>query len=468
MPASLPALVGLLGRPNVGKSTLFNKLTRSRRAIVKDQPGVTRDVNIEETEWWGTTFRIADMGGLTDDKQGFSPYIKERVLSFLESVDALIVIFDGKSGLLPEDRDIFRIAQATGKPFVCVVNKVDRFQTADETLAEFYEFGNDLISAAFEKDYNTDEVVEWVLANLPENHSLLREGLRLTIVGKPNAGKSSLANCLLAEDRMLVSPIAGTTVDAVEEQFEFDGEKFILVDTAGLRRGAKQEEGVEVLSGFKSRNAIDRSNLVLLVVDGVLGLSHQDARILEYCVDRHKAIIMVVNKYDLTKKEREDFRTYFQEHLERKFHFFPDVPYVHVSAKTGYGVRTLMQKIFEVKLKMRTKISTSKLNKFFSEVIKQAPAPVYRSNDVKFYYLTQTGQSPPSFIAFANHPEGVTATYRRFLVRKLQEEFGMEGIPLRIFILPKGGGGKRSKASHLVEAQLQDDAYREYMDHATD
>lgn len=456
MSSSNLGIVALLGRPNVGKSTLFNKLTRSRKAIVKDQPGVTRDVQIEETEWWGRSFQVADMGGLTEDKSGFSPLIRKRVFSFLEQTDLLILVFDGKSGMVPEDREVLRVAQASGKPYVCVVNKIDKYQLADELLAEFYELGVDLLPAAFEKDYNIDEIVEWVLANMPDKGEGVREGLRLTIVGKPNAGKSSLANCLLDRDRMLVSPTAGTTVDAVEEQFEFDGEKFILVDTAGLRRGAKREEGVEILSSFKTRDAIEKSDLVLLVVDGVVGLSHQDARILEFCVERHKAILLVINKYDLTKGTQDNFRDWFQEHLERKFHFFPDVPYVHVSAMTKYGVRTLMQKIFDIKMKLNVKIPTSQLNRFFTEVIKQAPAPVYRTQDVKFYYLTQTQQSPPSFIAFANHPEGVTPAYRRFLMRKIQEQWKLEGIPLRIFVLPKGGGSGGRRRAREIDQEFED------------
>ena len=313
-------------------------------------------------------------------------------------------------------------------------------------LTDFYELGKDLIPAAFEKDYNIDQVVEWILGHLPNEKTEENDYLRLTIVGKPNAGKSSLANRLLGEKRMLVSPTAGTTVDAVETEFKHNDETFILVDTAGLRRIGKQQDGVEVLSGFKTREAIEKSDLVLLVVDGVEGLSHQDARLVEFCVEHHKAIVLVVNKYDIAKEEHNQYRDWFQDHLERKFHFFTDIPLVHVSALTGYGIGTLMHKISEVKRKLDVKIPTSHLNKFFGEVIKQTPSPVYGTKDVKFYYLTQTQQSPPSFIAFANHPEGVTPAYRRFLIRRIQEEWSLQGIPLRMFILPKGGAQRDADA----------------------
>lgn len=442
-------LVALLGRPNVGKSTLFNKLTRSRRAIVKDEPGVTRDVQIEPTEWWGREFRVADMGGLTDDVEGFSPLIKEKVHSILKKTDLIVVILDGKAGVIPEDHDVLRAAMVSGKPYLVVVNKVDRFQESESKAMEFSELGVDVLPASFEKDFNVDALVEWIIGHLPEEPVKRRQGFRLTIVGKPNAGKSSLANRLLKEDRMLVSPTAGTTVDAVEEDFEYKSENFILVDTAGLRRGVKQEEGVEVLSGFKTRDAIDRSDLVLLVVDGTVGLSHQDARIVDYCLEQHKAILLVVNKYDLSRVEREKYREWFQDHLAQKFHFFTDIPLVHVSAATGYGIPTLLEKIMEMKAKLGIRISTSQLNKFFTEVIKLAPAPVWRTQDVKFYYLTQTQQSPPSFIAFANHPEGVTPSYRRFLTKKIQEHWQLQGIPVRIFVLPKGFSGRKSSGAEV-------------------
>ncbi len=297
--------------------------------------------------------------------------------------------------------------------------------------------GDNLIAAAFEQDFGIDVAVEWILANLGDDETQAREGFRVTIIGKPNAGKSSLANRLLGGHRMLVSEIAGTTVDAVEEEFEIFGKKYILVDTAGLRRAAKQRDGVEVLSGFKTRDAIHDADLVLLVIDGTVGPSNQDSRIIEYCLERHKAIIVVANKMDLGKEQHEDFRKWFRERVDFEFHFFKDIPVVFTSAKNGTGLEELFRKVEQVREKLSIRIPTSKLNKFFTEVIKQAPSPVYATENVKFYYLTQTQQSPPSFIAFANHPEGVTPAYRRFLIRKIQENWDLIGIPLRIFVMEK-------------------------------
>lgn len=430
--------VALVGRPNVGKSTLFNRLTRSRKAVVRDEPGVTRDIQIEPTEWWGKTFEVVDTGGISEAKEGFTPLIRRQVVEFLNSADLVVVVVDGRAGLLPEDRLAFRTVKETGLPFVVVVNKCDRTLEAEQYLADFYEFGVDLMPAAFERDFNIDAVVEWILARLGEDGAGEDEGFRLAIVGKPNAGKSSLANRLLGESRMLVSDLAGTTVDAVETGFDFGGARYTLIDTAGLRRASKQKDGVEVLSTFKTRDAIHRADLILLVIDGTEGPSNQDSRIIETCLESHKAIIAVANKTDLGRAEHDDFRAWFRDRVEREFHYFPDLPVVFTSAKHGTGIEELFRKIEDVRTKLAIRIPTSQLNRFFTEVIKQAPAPVFGSSDVKFYYLTQTHQKPPSFIAFANHPDGVTPSYRRFLIRKIQENWNLQGVPLRIFVMEKG------------------------------
>ncbi len=410
--------VALVGRPNVGKSTLFNRLTRSRKAVVKDERGVTRDIQIENTEWWGKHFEVVDTGGLSDEKSDFTPLIRQQVVEFLDSTDLIVFIVDGRDGILHEDRDAFRIVKQSGKPFLLVVNKCDRTIEADQYLSDFYELSPDPMPAAFEQDFGVDNVVEWIIANLGSEDAQPREGFRVCIIGKPNAGKSSIVNRLLGADRMLVSPKAGTTVDSIEVPFDLNGQQYILVDTAGLRRKGLQKDGVEILSGFKSRDAIHQADLVLLVIDSEVGPSNQDSRLIEFCVDRHKAIIVVANKSDLAKQQHEDYRAWFRERVAFEFHFFADIPLVFTSAKTGAGMDTLFSKIEDVRAKLAIRIPTSKLNKFFTEVIKMAPAPVFGTTDVKFYYLTQTQQAPPSFIAFANHPEGVTPAYRRFLVKK--------------------------------------------------
>jgi GTP-binding protein len=432
--------VAIIGRPNVGKSTLFNRLTRSRLAVVKNQPGVTRDIQVEPCEWWGKSFEIVDTGGITGDKAGFSPLIRKQVIEYLKTVDMNILILDGRQGLMPEDRDALVIAKRSGKPLLVVVNKCDKTLDAEGYLSDFMSLGVDMIPAAFERDFNIDLLVEWIISNLDPGEAKGREGFRLAIVGKPNAGKSSLANCLLGEHRVLVSPTAGTTVDAIEAEFKFNDKEYILIDTAGLRRAAKQHDGVEVLSTFKTRHSIFKADLVLLVIDATVGPSNQDSRIIELCLEHHKAILVVASKMDLAKETHDTPREWFRDRVAREFHFFTDVPVVFTSSMTGAGMDQLFDKIEDMREKLARRISTSKLNKFFTEVIKKAPSPVYGTKDVKFYYLTQTNQSPPSFIAFANHPDGVTPAYRRFLIRKIQEQWDLKGIPLRVFVMEKGGG----------------------------
>lgn len=428
--------VGLIGRPNVGKSTLFNKLSRTRKAVVRDEPGVTRDILIEPCDWWGRQFDVVDTGGLTEDRLGLAPLIREQTLSILSSLELLIVILDGRAGLIPEDREVVRLAMETGRPVLLVINKMDRQRDLDVALAEFHEFGLEVVAAAFEQDFGIDQIVEWIMARLPENQSTLRQGPRLAVIGKPNVGKSSLCNRLLGEKRMLVSDMAGTTVDAVEAEFVYDGKTYTLVDTAGLRRQSRREEVVEILSAIKSKEAVRRADIVLLVVDAVEGPTLQDAKLLEMCLESHKAVLLVANKFDLAKDQHESAREWFRDRIAREMHFFPDVRTVFVSALTGSGLKELFLEVEEIYESLHRRISTSALNRFFFEVIRQAPAPVYGTVNVKFYYLTQTHQTPPSFIAFANHPEGVTPGYRRFLAKRIQDEWNLKGIPIRIFVMP--------------------------------
>lgn len=427
--------VAIVGRPNVGKSTLFNILTNSRKSVVKDQPGVTRDIIIEPCEVWGKNFDLIDTGGITEAHDTFSQLIREQVTEFLQTVDFLLLVFDGRMGMIPEDREIIRIAKMTGKPFLIVVNKIDRPHEADVKKAEFYEFGEDVIATSFEQRQGLSEVLEWIHKLLPTETAQPREGTRIAIVGKPNVGKSSMVNALLGQQRMLVSDIAGTTIDSVDTPFVFNDQKYVLVDTAGLRKSAKREEGLEIISAFKSQESIRRADIVVLMVDGTMGPTDQDARIMQAILEDHKGVILVANKSDLGKAEVPEYRRTFKEQVEGTFHFFTDVPVVFTSAKTGMGLEDLLEKIEWVNNKLKMKISTGDLNNFFFDVIRKAPAPVYGIKNVKFYYLTQTMQRPPAFIAFANHPDGVDNSYRRFLIKNIKDRFELSGIPLRIFVM---------------------------------
>jgi GTPase len=434
--------VAILGRPNVGKSTLFNILTRTRNAVVKNQPGVTRDIQAQMADWWGKTFEILDTGGITNRMDDFSPLILKQVIEALGRIDLIVIVMDGKLGLHPEDRDIIRIAKEAGKPFFVVVNKVDRDHEAELHRADFYELGVDLIHTSFEQRINVDQVVEKIKSFIPEDGTKLREGIRFVIMGKPNVGKSSLANAMLGDNRMIVSPVAGTTVDAIEEEMQYKDQNLILVDTAGLRRRGKRfakRDGVEILSAYKTEDAIRRADVVLLVIDSTLGPTEQDARMIKIAYDKAKPVIVVANKTDLARLQRDKHREWFRERLGFEFHFVEDLPVIYTSAAKHEGIDMVMDEILRMAKKLHFKISTSKLNDFFYDAIRSAPAPVYGNTNVKFYYLTQTEQKPPSFIAFANHPDGVSPSYRRFLVKRIQKEWGLEGVPVRMFVMKSGG-----------------------------
>jgi GTPase len=446
--------VAIIGRPNVGKSTLFNYLTDTRKAVVKNQPGVTRDIQIEPAEVWGVKFDVIDTGGLTEATDLFSKLIREQVIEFLQSTDLLIVVMDGRVGLHTEDRDIIRIAKEAGKPFLLVLNKIDSVKDMEMAKADFYEFGVDMVSASFEQRYGADEILEWIVEHVKRTQHTIREGLTLAMVGKPNVGKSSLCNRLLGEKRLLVSNVAGTTTDAVDTELVYEGRKYVLIDTAGLRRSARREEDIEILSAFKTRDAIRRADIVLLVVDGNDGPTSQDAKILESILQAHRAVLLVANKVDVAEENIPAFRNWFRQRVSEELHFFPDIPIAFTSALTGKGLKDLFDSIVALEDKITKRISTRELNDFFMQVIRQAPAPVWGTQNVKFYYLTQTRQQPPAFIAFANHADGVTPSYRRFLAKRIQEHWGLEGVPVRIFVM----SGRHAQRRRMPSATVAQEA----------
>lgn len=427
--------VAIIGRPNVGKSTLFNIITGTRKSVVKNQPGVTRDLVIEPVEVWGKSFDLIDTGGVTEAQDLFSKLIKEQVTEFLESTDLIIVVMDGRAGLVPEDRDILKIVKRSGKDFMIAINKVDKVLEDETSKADFYEFGVDLVSCSFEQRKGLAEILEWLTERIPEKTVEKDKGITFSIVGKPNVGKSSLCNAILGMPRMMVSPVAGTTVDAVDSQFEYKNKLYTLVDTAGLRRPSKREEDVEIISAFKSHEAIRKSQIVLLVIDALEGPTEQDAKIMSSILEDHRGVIIVANKADLAKRESANYKDIFLDKVKREFHFFTDVRVVFTSAKNKNGLEDLLNEIEVVEGLLNFRVTTSELNDFFFTTIRKAPAPVYGNSNVKFFYLTQTYQKPPAFIAFANYPDGVTPSYRRFLINQIKEHFKLYGVPIRIFCM---------------------------------
>lgn len=389
---------------------------------------------------------MIDTGGINEAHDTFSKMIKEQVTDFLSSVDFLICVMDGRDGSMPEDKEIIRTAKTVNKPFLLVINKVDRMHESELALADFYQFGAEtMIATSFERRSGVAEILEWLHKKLPEKTDLPSDSMTISIVGKPNVGKSSMVNYLLGSKRMMVSSIAGTTVDSVDTPFVYNDKKYTLIDTAGLRKSAKREEDIEIISAFKSHDSIRRSDIVLLMIDANEGPSDQDAHIMQSILEDHKGVIVVANKTDTAKLEIPEFKKVFREQCERVFHFFDDVKIVFTSAQTGHGVEDLLSEVEWMANKLTTRISTADLNNFFFEVIRKAPAPVYGITNVKFYYLTQTNQQPPAFIAFANHPDGVDNAYRRFLIKNLKEKFELKGVPIRIFVMKSKSADKKEK-----------------------
>lgn len=422
----------IVGRPNVGKSSLFNRLIKQRRSLVLDQPGVTRDIIKGLAHWWGHSFEVWDSGGLMWDTASlvFSA-VQEQVQSACQEADLIIFVMDAHLGLHDEDKKIFKWIK--NKKYLLVVNKVDHPRSFESQLSEFYVLGSDFIQTAFEKDDNISFIVDWIVKNSKVSESKEKDKISLLMTGQCNVGKSSLCNLILKKNRMVTSSEAHTTVDVVDEVFQYNKKRYQILDTAGIRRKSKRLENLEKISSAKSLSYFEKTDLILLVIDGQKKFSRQDARLFSYCMEKHKTTILVVNKWDVSSVSKLEMRKVIRQELR----YFPDIPCVFISAKTGEGLGSLMKVISKCVEKNDFRISTSKLNKFFSEVVEKAPAPVYGTKNVKFYYLTQTKKTPPSFIVFTNEPKGVNSSYQKFLVKKIQEKYSLKGIPIQTTFLKK-------------------------------
>ena len=437
----------ILGRPNVGKSSLFNRLVQKRKALVADQPGLTRDILKEQVSWWGKDFEVWDSGGLWSQQQTWSALIDKKVQTAIKESDLILFVMSARSGLLEEDQKTYRLIKKSGKPFLNLVNKVDDINKADFLLSDFYSLGEELTPCAFEKDTGISTVVEWIVKHLSHKNSTAKtlsdkekqkKSVRLLMIGKVNVGKSTLGNALLKKDRLLTSDVPGTTSDIVADTFQHDKQSYTLLDTAGVGK-------VKTLTELKTYQSFKTADLILLLIDGVTGPTRRSARLLNTCLEEHKAVVVVVNKWDLVSSVS---KQKYRKNIQDKFRFYPDLPVVFISALHSSGLGLLMKKVDEIYKKTQVRISTSQLNRFFTEVIRKAPAPVYGAQDVKFYYLTQTHRAPPSFVAFANYPKGVREGYYRFLVRQIQKKWNLQGIPIRISILPRGRSPSLTNKPH--------------------
>jgi GTP-binding protein len=449
-------LVVLVGRPNVGKSTLFNRITRSRRAIVTPVAGTTRDLIEQAAEWQGTEFSLLDTGGMfgaTEDP--LQEMVAAKGKEAIGQADLLVVVLDGQQGLVPGDFEIVEQLRASGTPILAVVNKID-VKKAREMAMQFYELGLDpLLEVSAEHGLGVSDLLDEVIARIRRSpaadpNAPVRETLEevgVAIVGRPNAGKSSLVNRLLREERMLVSETPGTTRDAIDTVVKWHKRDFRIVDTAGIRRpGRVARSGqVESLSVLVARRAIEKADIVVIVVDASLGATDQDAAIAGEADRLGRGVIIAANKWDLMKDRGQDYVRTFDETLRHQLKFLDYAPVLHISAATGERTPKLLEAIDRVALSRSKRVPTPQLNRFMQTVTAAHPPASPGRRQVRIMYAAQTLVAPPTFVFFTNVATSFHFSYERFLVNQLREEFGFEGSPIRIQVRKRSG--KDSRAS---------------------
>ncbi len=427
-------VVAIVGRPNVGKSSLFNRLIGRRKAITKAEPGVTRDVNYADCEEKGRIFTLVDTGGFEPAaKEGILRQIKEQAILAMEEADVIILLMDARTGPTPSDRELVEMLRKTEKKVIYAANKVDARSLMDLT-AEFYSLGVDsILPVSAEHGLGTAELVDAVLDSLPEYEPVAEadEWVKVAIVGRPNAGKSSLLNRLLGRERAIVSEVPGTTRDSIDTPLERDGRKYLFIDTAGIRKKQRISRRLETYCVVAAIKSIERCDLSLLVIDGNEGVRTQDEKIGGLIEDRGKACIIVVNKWDLVEKDTDTMRI-CTEAIRSKMPFLSFAPLVFVSALTGKRVEGIFDTIDRVMEEGSRRIPTSKLNQLLAQFTKAHRPPAYRGREIRFYYTTQVGTAPQRLAVFTNYPAGVPDSYRRYLVNRFRESLGLMDVPLRI------------------------------------
>ena len=437
-------VVAIVGRPNVGKSTLFNRLSRARRAIVNDQPGVTRDRNYNEVTWRRRNFMLVDTGGLEpDEREGLKGRILQQTLTAVNEADVIVFLLDGRSGPTPLDTAAAELLRQAPKPVFYAVNKLDTGRRESD-LYEFYQLGVErLFPLSAEHGLGVADLMQEVVDALPQDRERTpgpAEPLALAVVGRPNVGKSTLVNRLLGYDRSLVDSQPGTTRDALQAAFTWRGTACRLTDTAGIRRKARVVDPVERYSVSRALRSVDAGDVVIHLLDGSEGVTDQDAQVMSYAFQRGKATILGINKWDLLDAARLSLQEY-QNFLHRRLPFADHVPIVSLSALEGSGMDELMDTVIRMGSARRRWIKTPALNRAMSRITERHAAPQFHGRAVKFYYSTQTDVRPPTFTLFVNHPEGVGSGYRRYLTKALRAELDLEHTPVRLVLRPRPGRG---------------------------
>lgn len=430
-------IAAIVGRPNVGKSTLFNRLIRRNQALVFDVPGVTRDRNYAQISWDGKSFTLVDTGGfISSTGSVIEDEMREQILMAMDEATAVLFVLDAKAGLTPEDRDLAELLRKSGKPIFCTVNKVDGPEHT-RLLADFYEMGFDHlypVSAAhgfgiedLMKDL-TGRISESVIAEEMETE---RTEIKIAILGRPNVGKSTLINQILGAPRVIVSPLPGTTRDPVDTVFTRGGHGYVLIDTAGIRRKGKTTEALEKLSVLRALQSIERSHVSVILLDAAEGITDQDLHIAGYVQERHRACLIGINKWDSVEKDPRLAKS-IKDEVRSRFRFFPFAPILTFSALTGKRVGRILPAVQEIFQQYNQRITTGLVNRALEETVRRHEPPIIRGRSLKFYYATQTSTRPPTFVLFCNYPDAIHFSYERYLTNQFRTAFALDKTPIRL------------------------------------
>ncbi len=425
-------IVAIVGRPNVGKSTIFNRMIGERKSIVEDTPGVTRDRIYGKVEWLTQEFRLIDTGGIQLADQPFQEEIRMQVEIAIDESDVIIFVVNGKEGITNDDEYIARMLQRSDKPVILAVNKIDNAEMQNN-IYEFYNLGiGDPIALSGAHGIGIGDILDEMVKVIPPKHVDDYEGMtKFCLIGRPNVGKSSLVNALLKQERSIVSQIEGTTRDAIDTPFQHDGKDYVVIDTAGIRKRGKVYEAIEKYSVLRAMSAIERSDVVLVVLDGEQGIREQDKHVAGYAHEAGKGVIIVYNKWDTVEKDEQTMNLITKK-LRQDFIYLDYAPVVFVSAKSGQRVNTLLPLIEEVHESALLRIPTNILNEVIMDAQLMTPPPTHKGQRLKIYYASQVAVAPPTIVLFVNDPQLLHFSYQRYLENRLREAFGFKGTTMRI------------------------------------